>query len=204
MSSFLETLKQGLQESQQKFVLSQQKLAQCQNELQAAQQRFNVANAEHQTAMQEFQAFNTLTNLEARKEQQAVAATAAGSNGASSATLVLRPGAEQPKSVPISTINESTYTSNVAASVTGGQLSSNNKAEGNKTEVVRDFLRQHSTGVTPSEIWKELESQMSGRAYLYSVLKRLKDRGDVREKRGKYYFIQRPQELTGGRTVQIQ
>jgi hypothetical protein len=56
-----------------------------------------------------------------------------------------------------------------------------------QTEVVRNALKERQAGLTPNEIWKEVESQMVNRTYLYSVLKRLKERGDVFERRGKYY-----------------
>lgn len=65
---------------------------------------------------------------------------------------------------------------------------------GNKTEAVRELLRQHPAGMTPSDIWKELQLQFSTRAYLYSVLKRLRDRGDARERRGKYYLNPKSEE----------
>ena len=58
-------------------------------------------------------------------------------------------------------------------------------ADVNKTDLVRDFLRQRP-GATPTEIWKEVKSQMNHRAYLYSILGRLKERGEVVVRRGKY------------------
>jgi len=56
--------------------------------------------------------------------------------------------------------------------------------------------------MTPGEIWKEMESQINNRAYLYSVLKRLKDRGDVKEKRGKYCAIPKIEEVQSQGLVQ--
>jgi hypothetical protein len=55
----------------------------------------------------------------------------------------------------------------------------------NKTEVVRDLLRHRPTGMTPAELWHEVKGQMT-HAYLYSILKRLKDRDQVCVKRKKY------------------
>jgi hypothetical protein len=69
-----------------------------------------------------------------------------------------------------------------------------NGSEGNKTEMVRELLRQHPTGMTPGDIWTKMDKQMKNRAYLYSVLKRLKDRGDARERRGKYYLVPKIEE----------
>jgi hypothetical protein len=66
------------------------------------------------------------------------------------------------------------------------QHSPNN--DGNKTEAVRELLRRHPSGMTPAEIWKEVKTQITHRPYLYSILKRLNDRGDIKAKRKKYYF----------------
>jgi|SRR5580700_3828171 hypothetical protein len=67
-----------------------------------------------------------------------------------------------------------------------------------QTDVVRAMLKERPAGMTPNEIWREVESQMTNRTYLYSVLKRLKERGDAIERRGKYY--PKP-EAEGGPTV---
>jgi hypothetical protein len=58
--------------------------------------------------------------------------------------------------------------------------------ETNKTELIREQLRLHPTGVTPPELWKALSGKIVHRPYLYSVLKRLKDKDEVCVKRGKY------------------
>jgi hypothetical protein len=71
------------------------------------------------------------------------------------------------------------------------------KSENNKTEMVRELLRQHSAGMTPDEIWRALKSQLDNHAYIYSVLKRLKERDEVRKSRGKYYFKHHPQAEEG-------
>ena len=57
----------------------------------------------------------------------------------------------------------------------------------NQTEAIRAVLRQRPAGITPEEIWKEVSDQMKNRTYLYSVLKRLKAKGDAVERRGKYF-----------------
>jgi hypothetical protein len=62
------------------------------------------------------------------------------------------------------------------------------KNESNQTDAVRELLKQRPGGMTPSDIWKEIGSGLSNRAYLYSVLKRLRDKGDAIERRGKYYL----------------
>jgi hypothetical protein len=55
----------------------------------------------------------------------------------------------------------------------------------NKTEMIRDILRRNPSGMTPAEVWKGLNRQVD-RAYVYSVLKRLKDRDQVSYRRKKY------------------
>jgi len=125
-----------MQEAQVKFQAAQQKMAQFQ--------------AEFQKSAQEFQAWQTLVNLETAKEQQ-----------------------------------ESGIAQRPAMPANGNQPS----LEGtNKTDMVRELLRQHPAGMSPADIWKEMEPHMKTRAYLYSVLKRLKDKGDARERRGKYFL----------------
>lgn len=74
-----------------------------------------------------------------------------------------------------------------AASATEAQSHGENANENNKTELVRQLLRQNPTGIAPAEIWKKLNGQITNRAYMYSVLKRLKDRGDATARRGKYF-----------------
>jgi hypothetical protein len=69
-------------------------------------------------------------------------------------------------------------------------------ADLNKTDMIRELLKQHPTGMTPSEIWKEVKGQLAHRAYLYSILKRLKDRDEVFMRRKKYIpkMVQKPEE----------
>jgi hypothetical protein len=61
------------------------------------------------------------------------------------------------------------------------------KPEINQTEVVRQVIQQHPAGVTPIDVWKAVNSQIKHRPYVYSVLKRLSDKGDVFKRRGKYF-----------------
>jgi hypothetical protein len=139
------------------------RFAESQKRFVAKQAQLNAVNAEFQAVAQEFNAWQTLLNLETRKEQMAAT------------TLVVPATTRQipnttPTSAPPSPLAPSP---NV-----------------NKTEIVRELLRQHSAGMTPSELWKQeqIKAQFPHRPYLYSVLKRLKDRGDIAEKRGKYFF----------------
>lgn len=74
----------------------------------------------------------------------------------------------------------------------------------NKTDMIRALLQQHPNGMTAPEIWKEIKAQLSHRAYLYSILKRLRDRDEVFLRRKKYVarIVPKPQEVGGQTTVQ--
>jgi ABC-type transporter Mla subunit MlaD len=63
---------------------------------------------------------------------------------------------------------------------------STNTVELNKTDMVRDLLQKHPGGMTPSELWREMRGQLTHRPYLYSILKRLKDKDEVLVRRKKY------------------
>jgi hypothetical protein len=96
-------------------------------------------------------------------------------------------------------------TPNVAAlAVSGSSAPAVPAGELNKTEIVRELLRQHSAGMTPSDIWKQVKAQIPHRPYLYSILKRLKDKGDITDKRGKYFFkfAPKPEEAKDQNMVQ--
>ena len=67
-------------------------------------------------------------------------------------------------------------------------ITEGSKAEVNKTELVLDLLRQHPSGMWPGDIWTVVHAEFKGRAYLYSILKRLKDREQVRVRNGKYFI----------------
>jgi hypothetical protein len=61
------------------------------------------------------------------------------------------------------------------------------RLEVNKTEIVRNILREHPAGMSASELWRSVNTQIAHRPYLYSILKRLNDKGDIYKKRGKYF-----------------
>ena len=69
-----------------------------------------------------------------------------------------------------------------------------NAQEVNKTQLVRDALRQHP-GASPAELF-DLVREHVGRAYLYSVLKRLRKDEKVTVK-GKKYFLNEPPKPEG-------
>jgi len=56
----------------------------------------------------------------------------------------------------------------------------------NQTDTVRNLLKQHPTGITPRDMWKQVQTQIKYRAYFYSILKRLRDKDEVIVRRGKY------------------
>ena len=58
--------------------------------------------------------------------------------------------------------------------------------DSNQTQLVRDALAAHPGGLTPAQVWGAVKGKVTRRTYVYSVLKRLKDRKQVTEKRGKY------------------
>jgi hypothetical protein len=64
----------------------------------------------------------------------------------------------------------------------------------NKTDLVRNALREHASGMTPGELWSAVSGQIAHRPYLYSILKRLKDKSQVAKRRGKYYLVEPPEE----------
>jgi hypothetical protein len=66
----------------------------------------------------------------------------------------------------------------------------------NKTELVREMLRLHPTGITVSGLWTEIGDQINSRAYLYSILKRLRDKDEVFTRRKKYLLRPRPPEMS--------
>jgi hypothetical protein len=161
MSDFLNKLRIEFDGAKERFLEAQKKFTGAQAESQAATQRLQAAQTEFQLAAQEFNSYQTLVNLWTRKEQELTVKA--------SDTLVV--------SDALASTVESASTSATSPS-----------PEINKTEMVRELLRQHPTGITPSDIWTKMDKQMKNRAYLYSVLKRLKDRGDARERRGKYFL----------------
>jgi len=58
----------------------------------------------------------------------------------------------------------------------------------NKTDIVRDLLHSHPAGMTAIEIWRQVSDRFKHRPYLYSVLKRLRDRDEIVPRRGKYFL----------------
>ena len=74
--------------------------------------------------------------------------------------------------------------------------SSNGSQDVNKTEMIRAVLRRHPAGITPAELWQELNGEVS-RDYVYAVLKRLKDRDQISYRRKKYSL----RDIAGQKTL---
>jgi hypothetical protein len=193
MRDFLETLRQGMQEAQRRLAASQQRLTLVQAEFQTAQQKFTAAQSEFQVAVQEFNAYQTLVGAETRKQGQPAGPAIQPANIVNVPVRVLPAQAAVPVSAP-KVVASNPATVPALASTPAPAPLDENKSEGNKTEAVRVLLRQHPAGMTPAEMWEQLKAQLTNRIYLYSVLKRLKDRGDVRERRGKYFFNSKVEE----------
>lgn len=76
--------------------------------------------------------------------------------------------------------------------------------DSNKTQLVRDALAEHPGGLTPAQLWGAVKHQIKRRNYVYSVLKRLKDRKQVIERRGKYFLPELPKIAEGNEQSTLQ
>jgi hypothetical protein len=131
----------------------------AQKRLQVAQANMQKAQAEFQAVAQETASWQNAIHVETRKEQQS-----AGTQGT---PLQIEASAPPPFIPAPSGMNEPNRIT--------------------KTESVRQVLSRHPNGIEPAEMWKALHGQITNRAYMYSVLKRLKDKGEATERRGKYF-----------------
>ncbi len=159
MVDFLETCKIRLAESQKRWQELQQKL-------QVAQQQFAQAQ-------QEFAAWQQAVAFETQRQQQSQPAPILSAPAVVSAA---KPTATAPAAgVLVTPPSKITPSPNASAS------------EENKTELIREVLAQHPTGMNPTEIWEVVKDRIA-RPYVYSVLKRLRDGHEVvyQKKRKKY------------------
>lgn len=150
------------------------RLDDAQKRFQAAAQELQAAQAKHQSVGQEVGSLTYLYQMEVRKSQNTDSASA------------LAP-----------------TTITVPANIVQNPRPPRDR-EANKTEAVRQILRDHPSGMVPNELWKAVNGQIHYRPYLYSILKRLKDRGDVFQKRGKYFFRadEKPEQRAGQSVIQ--
>jgi len=155
--TFLDELTVRHQEASRAFQIAQA-------ELQASQNRFNIAT----------QKVNALAVI-IREEQQRVALEAAAE------------AARQPKLaiMDVSATASPTEAPSETLPTTAPEPAPEPE-DLNKTDLIRTVLSQHPKGITANEIWKELKNSQISNAYVHSVLHRLKKRGQVSRRLGKY------------------
>jgi hypothetical protein len=147
------------------------RLADAQQRLQVAQTALQKAQVEQQAVMQEYASWQNAVAVETRREQQ-------------QNTPTLPPAPSVQTSHVISVV----ATPRPLPQAQHSSVASADVPEINKSHLIRSVLRQHPNGITPADVWREVKDQV-GRAYVYSVLKRLKDKKQASERRGKYYLL---------------
>lgn len=151
----------------------QQRLEDAQRRLQESQVALQQAQAKHQAVAQEFTSLQTLISIEGAKAHRAAQEAAMAAQPRVAVSLVTSP-VQVPATQPAQA---------QPAALSGIAVS----PETNKTEMIREVLRQHTNGITPAQVWMNVKDRV-GRNYVYSVLKRMKDKEQVKERRGKYYL----------------
>jgi hypothetical protein len=141
-------------------------LADAQKRHQEMAARLNALNAEYQAVSQEVNSYAKIVEVQTRKEQGTVKVAV--------------------------NIHVAPAGSGKAALLTAPPSDSD---EPNKTELVRELLRQHPSGMTGAELWTAVKNKFPHRQYVYSVLKRLKKKGFVAQRRKKYIFTAKPEEV---------
>jgi hypothetical protein len=169
MSNVLDGLKERLETAKSRLAL--------------AQQRHQAASAELNAATAEYNVWGAAVSIEAN-EQERLAADAREKQ---------MPLPEMPiQSRPV--IARATLT--ITAPIVEGQGESASAPNSvNKTDLVRELLGHRRMAMTPDEIWKALEGQIASRAYLYSILKRLRDKDEIRKWRNRYSLKPKPVEV---------
>jgi uncharacterized protein YdiU (UPF0061 family) len=162
----------------------------AQVKLQEAQQAFQAAQAAHATAQANFQ-----------KAQQALAIAQQQFHGWSTAYSAVmaeetaRKQATEQEQLQLPNTIQPNPPAAPAAQTEQIQLGE----QTSKTDAIRDLLRHNPQGLTPTEIWSHVRDQFKYRAYLYSVLKRLRDREELCVRRGGKYAVRIiSQEMKGG------
>ena len=157
--------------------------------LTAAQKRNAETVAELAAATTEHNIWYHAVNLET-KEQERLAAEANKKQMPLPEILI------QPRPITAREAN----TSGPSESQTDSTVSQESPKQ---TEIVRDALRLHPTGMTPADIWEKHKKEISSRPYLYSILKRLRDKDEVALRRGKYIFKPKPVEPKTGAGMEV-
>jgi hypothetical protein len=58
--------------------------------------------------------------------------------------------------------------------------------------------------MTPADLWKAHKEEISSRPYLYSILKRMRDKDEVALRRGKYVLKPKPSEVRPEAVTEVQ
>ena len=146
-----------------------ERATESQRRLQIALARFQQAQADHGAAAQEHASWMNAVNAEMRREQlqeQLLQSGVPSSIGESPKAIQSAPPGEKEAE------NDQTPPPVV---------------EINKTQLIRDVLQQHPTGIRPVGVWLQVREQVA-RPYVYSVLSRMKEKKQVVERRGKYFL----------------
>jgi hypothetical protein len=155
-----------IEELQARVAESKQRLDDVTKTFQTAQQVFQQAQQDHNV-------WNLALQAEVRDEQRRVAAAI-----------------EQQSELPLSNAKPTPL---APAPITPPIEQPTDASEAlNKTDVVRSLLKQHPTGMSAVDIWQAVGAQFTHRPYLYSVLKRLRDREEIIKRRNKYCLIAIP------------
>jgi hypothetical protein len=142
----------------------QARVADSKVRLDAATKTFQIAQAAFQQAQQDHSIWTSAWQAEVREVQR-------------QAAIAIE------KQLPLPTNSEpeiEDFVDDIIDAVEDGSGSTN------KTDTVRDLLRRHPAGMSAIDIWAEVRSDFKHRPYLYSVLKRLRDREEIIKRRGKY------------------
>jgi hypothetical protein len=161
------------------------RLAEAQKQLVEATQTLSVAQQKHQAAQHNFNIWNAALQIEQREEQLRQAATAEK-----------QPDLPIPNlptvAVRISTPNGVAVFNGLPATLAPQQESADEQDVPSKTDIVRNLLREHPAGMSAVDLWKTVGSRFGHRPYLYSILKRLRDRGEIQKRRNKYTLAATP------------
>ena len=167
-----------------------EKLESAKARLFSAQQRFQAAQSELQAATGEYGIWNSAISLLMREEEKRLAESAE-KQIPMDLPGINRAADGEPSDVPTAIANGLAHPAQSVTMV-------------NQTEKVREILRNHDTGITPAGIWEEGHDLISSRAYLYAILKRLRDSDEVIIRRGKYLLkINKPIEAKEATTSAI-
>ena len=140
----------------------QARVAESKERLDKADKEFKVATATFQMAQQDHNVWTLALQAEVRDEQRKTAV-------ATERQMPL-PSIAKPEAVATAVPEQAPDSSEIL----------------NKTDIVRDLLKHHPNGMSAVDIWKQVRTQFHHRPYLYSVLKRLRDRQEIVKRRSRY------------------